>query len=119
MIAQVGSSRFLIRKAEHSSFASNGGAVKCEVRLMRSIEAFRVNGWDLDGWAVKPHLHNSEDELLDLAGNAFSGYHVTPLFAALMSTLGLFTADTEKGAEEAVAVSVSSPCNSCSDSDSS
>jgi hypothetical protein len=65
---------------------------KAQVRLMHGLEAMRAIGWDLTDYLDTPCQGDaaSANELLkNLAGNAFSGYQVGPILAAMTAARGL------------------------------
>jgi site-specific DNA-cytosine methylase len=72
------------------------------IRCLRGIEAMRGIGWELsdyrstmDDGMADPFRCKSVDDLLllNMAGNAFSGFALAPLLSSLQMAMGLFKAD--------------------------
>ena len=92
----VSKSRVLLR-------FQNSWDKKPKLRMLAGIEAFHMIGWGISDWrridgSTNPFVTMKDfvddNLLIDLVGNAFSGYHVMPIFAAAIACMGLFK-DTE------------------------
>lgn len=76
-------SKILIRRQT----ALPGGALV--LRALHPLEAFRLMGWDLPWWTKPLWSADVTPELLtNMAGNAFSGYAVTPVLIAALGSVG-------------------------------
>jgi hypothetical protein len=78
----TGQSKIVVRRLQGDSL---------ELRALHPLEAFRLIGWDLCDWKEPIWSQDVTAELLtSLAGNAFSGFAVSPVIIASLGAFGYF-----------------------------
>ena len=62
-----------------------------QIKPITGLEAMQIIGWDRNHWqaGVNPYNILTDAQMRRLAGNAFSGFVFSPVFACLLAARGL------------------------------